>query len=124
VAGPVEVHAILAGRWCEVSPARFTVVNGEMRDVTVHCVKTGRTRRGVEDCSAPTGLVGWVTINTKPYSEIWFGDKKLGETPLAKVKLPSGCFEIRAVAVESRKERKIQIEVQPNKNLRYQFDVP
>jgi hypothetical protein len=76
------------------------------------------------DCTAPPGLTGWVTINTKPYSEVYLDGKKLGETPLAKVKLPSGCWEIRAVAPDSKKEKKVRIEVQPNKNLRYQFDVP
>jgi hypothetical protein len=79
--------------------------------------------RAKGECSVPEGLQGFVTINTKPYSEIWFEGKKLGETPLAKVKLPSGCWDIRAVSPDTKQEKKVRIEVQPNKNLRYSFDL-
>jgi hypothetical protein len=75
------------------------------------------------DCMAPSGLVGYVTINTKPWASIYLDDRKLGETPVSRVRLPSGCFVIRAVN-ERGIAKTVKIEVQPNRTLRYQFEVP
>jgi hypothetical protein len=56
---------------------------------------------------------GFVTIDTRPPSEIYVDGVLIGETPLHRVKLPSGTKEIRAVNKRLGREKTIQIEVRP-----------
>ncbi|MBI4815913.1 MAG: hypothetical protein HY791_06640 [Deltaproteobacteria bacterium] len=66
---------------------------------------------------------GFVTINSEPHSVVYYGDKKLGETPLAKIKLPSGCLKVRLENREANLRVDKVIKVDPGKTLRYQFDL-
>jgi hypothetical protein len=61
-------------------------------------------------------------VVTKPRSTIWLGTRRLGNTPLRKVELPSGCYAIRAAAADGR-ERRITIEVVPNIHVYYPIDI-
>ena len=79
------------------------------------------TRSGPPGCQRLDGHFGNVTIDSKPYSVVYLDDKMLGETPLAKVRLPAGCMFIRAVHPESKKEKIMKIKVEPNKTSRYNF---
>ena len=69
------------------------------------------------------GLFGHVTINTNPYSIVSAMGRKLGETPLPKVKLPAGCVELVAVHPPTGKSKKVRIKVEPNKTSRYMFKI-
>ncbi|MBI4816824.1 MAG: AgmX/PglI C-terminal domain-containing protein [Deltaproteobacteria bacterium] len=74
----------------------------------------------VDDCALiPNAPPGFVTIDTQPRSEIWYGDRSLGETPIARTVLPAGCLKIRAVSGGVSIERLIRVE--PAKILRYRF---
>ncbi|MBI4819906.1 MAG: hypothetical protein HY791_26770 [Deltaproteobacteria bacterium] len=64
---------------------------------------------------------GFITINTEPHSVVYFGDRKLGETPLARVKLPAGCMVLTARNAEYETRKVIRVE--SGKTLRYQFDL-
>lgn len=52
--------------------------------------ETAASTACVPDDSRPSGAV----FNTKPVSEVFFRGRRLGETPLKQMKLPSGCLEI------------------------------
>lgn len=66
---------------------------------------------------------GFVTIDSKPYSTVFYGDKKIGETPLVRAKLPAGCLSLRLENREHGQSRTKQIHVASNKTLRYLFDL-
>jgi hypothetical protein len=69
------------------------------------------------------GLVGYVTLNTFPWSEVFLDDKKVGETPLAHIKMPAGCWKLRAVAPGGA-AKELSLEVEPNRTRRYRFTIP
>ncbi len=149
--GPKKVEGVLDGYRCTSDPASITVEANRDTIVSLRCEKgppprqsfaggsTGGTRVNTGgnteppkpkqpaqsgDCIIlPDQPPGFVTINTEPYSTIFYGDKKLGETPLAKIKLPSGCLKIRADNKEANISVEKVIRVEPNKTLRYQFDL-
>jgi serine/threonine protein kinase len=56
--------------------------------------------------------MGYLTIDTRPHSTVFFGGRKLGETPLSKVKVPSGCLELTVRYGDQSKTLKVRI--QPN----------
>jgi hypothetical protein len=58
-----------------------------------------------------------------PYSEIFHDGKKLGDTPLANQKLPSGCLELVAKDPVTQKAKTVKLRVEPNKTLRYRFEL-
>ncbi len=80
---------------------------------------------GSSDCALLGADVpaGYATIDTVPYSEIFWDGKKLGDTPMAKQKFPAGCIELTAKSKEPSLERKVRIRIEPNKTLRYRFDL-
>ncbi|MEM1026316.1 MAG: serine/threonine-protein kinase [Myxococcota bacterium] len=56
---------------------------------------------------------GYLTIDTRPHSVIFWRDRRLGETPISKAKVPAGCLELRAESASGTKTLKVRIE--PNK---------
>ncbi|MEQ8275201.1 MAG: serine/threonine-protein kinase [Deltaproteobacteria bacterium] len=64
---------------------------------------------------------GYVTLATKPYAEVFWGKRRLGQTPLARVQLPSGCIELRAIAIDGSKRRTVRVEVRPSEVAIYRF---
>ncbi|MFO0722874.1 MAG: serine/threonine-protein kinase [Myxococcota bacterium] len=137
-AGEVTVEARLDRYNCTADPRRGTVPPGGSLRVTVRCTKgaapqpyTPRQPNNPGDPrptptpskpAAPGGCVpseglppGFVTIETSPPSEIYYGNERLGETPLNKVKLPAGCVELVAKAKDPPKEKHIKLLVEPNK---------
>jgi hypothetical protein len=66
---------------------------------------------------------GYVTIDTVPYSEIYYEDKKLGDTPLSRQKLPAGCVELVAKSKDPPKEKRVRIQVEPNSTRRFRFEL-
>ncbi|MBI2377307.1 MAG: PEGA domain-containing protein [Deltaproteobacteria bacterium] len=148
--GPKKVEGVLDGYRCVSDPAAVAVEASRDVTVTLRCDKAvaaparnyvpsgnGVARNnpggnaqpppkntGSGDCVLLDGVPpGFVTIDTDPYSVIFLGDKKLGETPLAKVKLPSGCMRITAKNAESNISVEKVIRVEPNKTLRYKFEL-
>jgi eukaryotic-like serine/threonine-protein kinase len=151
-AGSVHITADLEGYTCTATPEDAEIPPGGAVRATVRCREksrvaaapirepTPRTERRTEpsrrsdsrpspasakgDCVTLDDVPpGFVTIDTTPYSEIFLDGKRLGETPLPKQKLPAGCVELVAKSKETGKEKKVRIKVEPNKNLRYKFDL-
>ncbi|MCC7386419.1 MAG: serine/threonine protein kinase [Deltaproteobacteria bacterium] len=84
---------------------------------------TPAPQSGGSECKTiPNVPSGFVTLDTEPWSKIYYEGRLLGETPLSKVRLPSGCVEIVAVR-EGHPPTTVKLKVEPNKNLRYKFHV-
>jgi eukaryotic-like serine/threonine-protein kinase len=62
----------------------------------------------------PGSSPGFATINSTPYADIYVDGKKVGQTPLPRLKLPAGCVVLRAVNPESGREKTVQLEIQAN----------
>lgn len=84
-------------------------------------VAVGTKLSGPAGCQTIDGHFGHLTINSKPYSVIYYQDKMLGETPIAKARVPAGCVHLRAVDPQSKREKIVKLNVEPNKVLRYEF---
>jgi tRNA A-37 threonylcarbamoyl transferase component Bud32 len=70
---------------------------------------------GSGDCVTDPSLPpGYVTISTKPYATLFWNGRKLGETPVSKVRLPSGCVTLNA-KTKSGADHTFQVKVEPNK---------
>lgn len=65
---------------------------------------------------------GFVTISTRPFAKIYLNGRLVGDSPLSKLKVPTGCAEIRAVSSDGI-ERTEKIEVRANKVSIYTLDL-
>lgn len=66
---------------------------------------------------------GYVTINTTPYSDLYWGKRRLGQTPIARLQLPAGCVRLRAVSLDGSMTRVVQIVVESNEVAIYRFNL-
>lgn len=74
--------------------------------------------------SIPGADRGFVTIDTVPYSTVYWQGRMLGETPISRQKLPAGCIELEArTSGPTPLVRRVRVRVSSNKNLRYRFDL-
>jgi hypothetical protein len=77
---------------------------------------------GSGDCTTDPDLPpGFVTISTTPHSDIFWNGRKLGQTPLARYKLPSGCVTISAKALGGGAEKTVRLTVEPNRVRIFKF---
>lgn len=140
----VLVEAEAEGKRCRAKPSRVRVLPNRTALATVTCRPMPRTKaaranevRGAADGSQrrpgatkvevgcrpdPDLPPGYVTIDTHPYSRIFWGERELGETPLSKKRLPAGCVELKAVTFDG-KARKVKVEVEPNVIRVYRFKI-
>ncbi len=63
---------------------------------------------------APVAAAGKLTLKTTPWSTVYLGKKKLGDTPLLNVPLPAGKHLLRLVNPESNAENSIEVEIKSN----------
>ncbi len=57
---------------------------------------------------------GKLTLKTTPWTTVFLGKKKLGDTPLLNVPLPAGKHLLRLVNPESNSENSIEVEIKAN----------
>jgi serine/threonine-protein kinase len=57
---------------------------------------------------------GKLTLKTTPWSSVYLGKKKLGDTPLVGVALPAGKHVLRLVNPEAKLENSIEVEILAN----------
>jgi hypothetical protein len=62
---------------------------------------------------------GWINLDARPHAEVYLEGLKLGETPLANVKLPAGCVRLRFVDPTTRAEQVRAVWVEPNETSAY-----
>ncbi|MBN2495419.1 MAG: serine/threonine protein kinase [Deltaproteobacteria bacterium] len=84
----------------------------------------GAADRGPGDGNAgQKAAVGFLTLDSRPWSEVWLSGKKLGLTPLAYKELPVGRHE---VVLRNRKlgiEKRVWIQIQPGKTAVHVIDL-
>ena len=139
--GKVKVEARTDGYLCKASPASFIIKQGQTIKTTITCEKkqpkrnvrpagqskrprpNSRPRTNKSGCVADTNVPpGFATIVTIPFSEVYYRGKKLGETPLNRVKLPSGCNELTFVYGDAKPQRKKKkIKIVSNQSERYRI---
>jgi serine/threonine-protein kinase len=79
---------------------------------------------GTGDCQTDPNLPpGFVTIATKPDADIFWQGRKLGQTPLARYKLPSGCVTLTARALDGSAEKTVRVSVEPNRVRIFKFEL-
>ncbi len=143
--GTVLVEAEREGWSCRAEPSRVRVLPNQTVTAVVRChpvlvrkpaaprsapsPRPAPSRPASERPSANASCAthpelpeGFVTIDTRPHSKIFWGKRELGETPLPSRRLPAGCVELRAVAADGS-SRTVKIEVEPNMNRTYRFDI-
>jgi serine/threonine-protein kinase len=85
----------------------------EISTPTVAAEPPRRTRK-----KAPKS--GWLTIDTRPWTEVYAGKKKLGLTPVVGAKLPSGRHELTLKNEKLGLLRRITVTIRPGKTTRIQ----
>ena len=82
-------------------------------------------RIGSGDCKTNPSLPpGFATIQTKPYSDVYWNGRHLGQTPLARYKLPSGCVTVTAKALGGKGSKTVRLKIEPNRVMIYNFKIP
>jgi serine/threonine-protein kinase len=59
-------------------------------------------------------LQGKLTLKTTPWTTVYLGKKKLGDTPLINQVLPAGRHTLRLVSPETNTENSIEVEIKAN----------
>ena len=63
---------------------------------------------------APAEAAGKLTLKTTPWTTVYLGKKRLGDTPLLNVPLPAGKHTLRLVNPETNSENSIEVEIKSN----------
>jgi hypothetical protein len=66
-------------------------------------------------------MFGKMTISTNPASEVWFNGQKLGETPLANVRLPAGDLVLDLIDLNTRAKQQVKVTIAPNTTRAFKF---
>ena len=62
----------------------------------------------------PVEPPGKLSLKTTPWTMVYLGKKKLGDTPLVNVSLPAGKHLLRLVSPETNAENSIEVEIKSN----------
>jgi serine/threonine-protein kinase len=62
----------------------------------------------------PVARVGKLSLDTTPWSTVYLGTRRLGETPLTNVALPAGRQVLRLVNPEQNLNSSIEVDIVPN----------
>jgi serine/threonine-protein kinase len=57
---------------------------------------------------------GWYAIDSTPYATVFIDDRKIGDTPLDRIALPTGAHRVRAVLADGR-QRTFSIDIAPDR---------
>ena len=76
-----------------------------------------------EGTPATPAATGTLFLRTKPWSVVYLGKKKLGETPLAGVKVPAGVITLRAENPDSGLKKTFKVTVEPDGTTRLNVDL-
>lgn len=82
--------------------------DGDKRDKKDNKRRRRRRDRDKKSTSAANGF-GYLTIDASPYAEIYIDGRKMGITPLVRVKLSAGEHKIRAKSAKGSKRVRVKI---------------
>jgi len=98
---PFEVQVFARGRQIGTSRSRRIPLPPGSHELELVAEDVGlRIRRWVEVRPGATATVivgvptGLASFNAQPWAEVWIGSRRLGETPLGNVRLPTGQHEV------------------------------
>jgi serine/threonine-protein kinase len=97
----------------DAGQARADDPDSAAADAAPASAQSGRdagARRPTSDRKKP----GYFSIDSTPYATIYLDGRKLGITPLIRVRVPPGRHRVRAVT-EAGDEQRFEIEVEPGK---------
>ncbi len=106
----------------EVGVARTHTVNAPPVYDVGESVEAPPSNEWVGCNSEPIKEVGYLTIDTDPWSEIYVNGKSFGETPVARIPVTTGCASIKAVAKDGQTVIR-SVTVRPNKITIVKFNV-
>jgi serine/threonine-protein kinase len=66
---------------------------------------------------------GFLTLDTVPWTTVYLGKRKLGETPLIKVPVPSGALELSLINSEEGVKESYLAKVKPGEVFRTRLDL-
>jgi len=73
----------------------------------------------------PAAAPATLSINTRPWSRVWMGNRLLGTTPIGEVTVPSGNVRLRIVDRDGRSfARSARVAAGANENLFFDLDQP
>ena len=139
--GQVTITAKADDYKCKSKPSTFKIKQNQTVTAIISCEKirtptpaTGGTTgggggRGTSKTKTEKGCKpdrnaphGYATIVSVPFSEVWYRERKIGDTPLNKVKLPAGCNELTFIFGKKETKRvKKKLQIQPNQTNRYKI---
>jgi serine/threonine-protein kinase len=122
---PMEIPGLDPGTYSVIiehdgyQPHTAEVVVSAGQDATVEAELERRERRP----SAPSGPAGMLSVNTRPWSKVYLGNRLLGTTPIGSVRVPSGSARLRFVDRDGNTHRRT-VQVPANDHARAFFDLP
>jgi hypothetical protein len=66
-----------------------------------------------ESKKAATGDTGRLTLDTVPATEVYFGQDKIGDTPLVEVPLPAGHHALQVINDDKGISQSIEVDIRP-----------
>jgi serine/threonine-protein kinase len=61
-------------------------------------------------------------LTTSPWTEVFFEGRKLGQTPLVDVELPSGRIRLRVVNKEMGIDQQVTVDIKPGQKTTQRFN--
>jgi hypothetical protein len=87
----------------------------ESRPVSDPRIPAPTRRRSNRKIPGASREPGYLTIDSRPWSEVWLRDEKLGMTPLAVRKLPSGRYKLKLVNRKQGLKKTVPVRIRPGK---------
>lgn len=134
--GTVQVASVPTARvWegsrelCQQTPCEFELPAGKHKIVLSNPAEgfeTARTftlRRG-QNLSFEIELEkGELLVLAKPWADVWLRSKKLGTTPMPKVSLYEGAYQLTLINADLGKKKTVMVEVAPNELTKVNVDM-
>jgi len=117
--GPHDVTMTLEGH--EDFEDRIIVVAGRRATLTGDLQRVRRAGRG-RGRRAPAGPPGRLSLNTRPWSKVYVGNRLLGTTPIGNVEVPSGPVRLRLVDRDGQEHTRT-VSVPPGEQVNHSFDL-
>jgi hypothetical protein len=75
-------------------------------------------------CAAnPAYELGFLTVDSKPWSEVYVNGERIGTTPIAKHRIVAGCATVRAKSPVTGAEKITNVTVRPNRTSIVRLDL-
>lgn len=89
-----------------------------------HATQAPTVAKRTEGCRAnPAYELGYLTIDTRPWSEVYVNGEPIGTTPVAKYEVVAGCATVRAISPSNGKELVMNASIRPNRTTILSLDL-